>query len=727
MSKNDEIVFRLDVETEEAEKKMKGLNEKVTNLANIDLSSLINSTKNLVLGYVGFKAILETTEFLLGSIFSAEQNRKIDAQFETLSQGAGLVSEKLKNALVEAAGGLAGESEVLMAANKSIIELGTNAERIPEIMNLARKISGAFGGDMIEIFNDLSFSAANLQTRLLKKYGIIIDTDKALKEYAKSIGSVVGALSEQEKQQAIVNKIIEVAYNKYGQHNEEVARTTKIVNQIKVLLKELRESFDAIIESKFGDFVYKGVTFVKNEIEKLNKKLRSDYTKSLTEANNAIEIYEERIKSLKEQISKQEKFEYFKYIRKNLDERLKEYQEKLNEAIEYKKKFEEEIRKKETVTEKPKDEQATRLRLEQEEKFISEFSKLQAEAVRVYETRIKTLTAIDADMVAKKVEMEKKLQSEVHSIRKNEQLTEEQKIRMIEEKNKIHKANLEQIEIQAHEQKIKHLEEMIKKSSDLVEAERFNEMMKFETKKMYDEQIRLIEENGFIDLETKNQMRVELENKLQAQLLEIQKNFEEQKLQIIQNSIQASNNAAEQFALGFEKAAMQAQKNLSDFGAHGQKTFGILTNHVANAFMKMGEGSKRGSEVMKEAMLGMIADIAQYYGTMMIAAGVFPPNPAALAAGAALLMLAGFLRSKAKGATAFNTGGVGGMGGGVEMGNVGLSGDIVKEQERKEKAFNITILGNYFETEQTKQRLLELMREASDATDFRYQKIGGGV
>jgi hypothetical protein len=48
-------------------------------------------------------------------------------------------------------------------------------------------------------------------------------------------------------------------------------------------------------------------------------------------------------------------------------------------------------------------------------------------------------------------------------------------------------------------------------------------------------------------------------------------------------------------------------------------------------------------------------------------------------------------------------------------------------EAQKRKAVTIQIQGSYFETEETRTRLVQMVREASDATDFKILSVGGGV
>jgi hypothetical protein len=91
-----------------------------------------------------------------------------------------------------------------------------------------------------------------------------------------------------------------------------------------------------------------------------------------------------------------------------------------------------------------------------------------------------------------------------------------------------------------------------------------------------------------------------------------------------------------------------------------------------------------------------------------------------------LIALSGFLRSQGGGSSGGGGGG-GSVSGGGDGGSASLttdSGQPAVSEKAQNKAVTIQVMGNYFETEQTKTRLVEMIREASDATDF---TIKGGI
>ena len=68
-------------------------------------------------------------------------------------------------------------------------------------------------------------------------------------------------------------------------------------------------------------------------------------------------------------------------------------------------------------------------------------------------------------------------------------------------------------------------------------------------------------------------------------------------------------------------------------------------------------------------------------------------------------------------------GGVGGGGGIGDFSTTGATQNVADNQQQK-KVVTLSVQGNYFETEQTKSRLIDLIREGTDATDFKYVQIG---
>jgi len=163
---------------------------------------------------------------------------------------------------------------------------------------------------------------------------------------------------------------------------------------------------------------------------------------------------------------------------------------------------------------------------------------------------------------------------------------------------------------------------------------------------------------------------------------------------------------------------------------------GALTVGLVAGFKAIGKGGKEAAKAMKAAFLGMFADRAEAAGQLKIAEGIFPPNPGLLAAGAGLLALGGVLRGMAGdgGGASMPSAGGGGGGGGGGLGGGGGTTEAPTVQRpdvpvtpSRGRQVTVAIQGNYFETEQTRRALMEMIRQETDATAFSYTQISQGA
>lgn len=190
-------------------------------------------------------------------VFDAEKIKTIENQFQLLSNQAGLTGESLKASLEKSADGLAENTDLLQAANRAIILLGSNAEKIPEILELGRRATTAFGGDLIQNFELINQAIATGNTRALRQVGIIVDADKAYKNYAKSIGSSVAYLSEAGRQQAILNAVLEKGKTSFSGVNDNTLNATKEWIRFKNSIKDAADTLEIAFNATFGPIIGK--------------------------------------------------------------------------------------------------------------------------------------------------------------------------------------------------------------------------------------------------------------------------------------------------------------------------------------------------------------------------------------------------------------------------------------------------------------------------------------
>lgn len=203
----------------------------------------------VVVGAVGaLKKALDLT-------FEAESVRAIGSQFDLLSKNAGIAGDALKDGLSAAADGLIDDTDLIKIANQAIISMGASATDLPPVMELARKATSVFGGELADNFEKISQAIATGQTRSLKSLGIIIDSDKAYREFAASIGTTADALSDAGKQQAIMNAVLETGQGAFAGVNVDLKQNTDTFQRLKVTLGQIGETATLAFEKLAGPAV----------------------------------------------------------------------------------------------------------------------------------------------------------------------------------------------------------------------------------------------------------------------------------------------------------------------------------------------------------------------------------------------------------------------------------------------------------------------------------------
>lgn len=200
-------------------------------------------------GVVAGIAIKKAFDFTI----EGEKLKAIEAQFDSLASGAGISGELLKSGLEKASDGLVSTNDLFEKANSAIINLGSSAAKLPDILELSRKATLALGGSIEDKFNALVSGIESGNARALKQAGIILDVDKAYKEYAKTLGLTAGDLNKSQQQQALLNAVLTEGNKKFKDVDSSVQPLSDNIKRISVAVKDASEAFSQFINSKFGE------------------------------------------------------------------------------------------------------------------------------------------------------------------------------------------------------------------------------------------------------------------------------------------------------------------------------------------------------------------------------------------------------------------------------------------------------------------------------------------
>jgi hypothetical protein len=137
------------------------------------------------------------------------ENERIANSFQATADSVGVSADAMLVALDKAAMGTVDDEIAMQVASRNMaLGMATDLQSNVALMELARSASIKFGGTTEDAFEGVSTAIANLQTRQLKQYGIIVDTKEANETYAKALGKTADQLTEAEQRTALLNDVM---------------------------------------------------------------------------------------------------------------------------------------------------------------------------------------------------------------------------------------------------------------------------------------------------------------------------------------------------------------------------------------------------------------------------------------------------------------------------------------------------------------------------------------
>lgn len=664
MAQDKKSTVVLDLDNKEFVKKLKeslGLLGEIGGSGSESVGSL--SSTFLKVGAVAgvAAAAILAVKTALDLAVEAEHIKQINNSFDAMAKSAGLAGDVIKRELITAAHGLADDTDILEAANKAIVSMGGNAKHLGETMELARKATVLFGGDLVQNFESLNAALAAGNTRGLRQFGIIVDQDKAYKEYAKSLGVSVKYLDDNAKKQAVMNAALEQGKQKFKDVDESVLGTTNNLKKMSVSFGELKEAAILAWDKVAGPTVKKVTGDVADLAHRLAVNFKAIFADGEEQKTAQKESLQLSIKQLETQLKIQQAMPGYNADVTFTAIQLKKQREELEKIEELEEQNMQHEMKKSAHEFKPEAQPAAGAEKPgiDYEKLKEDRRKFEKELEEIRMKRVQSdleFTGSEEQAVVafndRKVEMEKQAQMEIQRIKKE--------------------------------------------AADL----------------------------GLSNNAQTTQAIDDVNTNLKNHLLDNERELQEARINALNNYQNRATTASSGISAAFKKGSMQSKQDLTNWGKTGGMMFDSVKNRAVSAFKGMGDGSKSASQAMRGFMFGAIGDTATAKGTEMLLSGIWPPNPIAIAGGGALIALGSALSSQAEGSSKVSTGG--GGGGGVASASAApdLQEAKPEAQQQERKAVSVNIHGNLYETDQTRTRLMDMIREAGDFTDFNISKIG---
>jgi hypothetical protein len=665
MASDDQIKFSLDLDASGFKEGIEGAKMALEAMAKTSkgLEEVIGSLKGMAVLAASLYGAFKVLQGIVETVFEAENIKAVNQQFEILAKNAGIAGDSLKEGLVEAAGGLIDDTDLLQSANKAIVAMGDSAGKLPQIMELARKATAAFGGDLEQNFQNITQAVSTGNLRMLKQMGIVVDTDEALRKYALTIGRSVSQLTDAERRQATLNAVLEKGKTAFAGISDEIREGQNTWKQIEVIIKQVSETLTLAFEKTFGGTVRKYLSGIKEMAG--DTKNFVDFLYGTEDRESKVARVSKDLIQLKEKLINLEsgKVGWFdSFFGAPVMEQINKTKAAITAA-------EAELQGFRQEASKPVEVKGAGAG--------SGGDSAEARAKHIRDLQLRT--QFESDLV--------KLQEQQLQFYQANATTADQ---------------FNQLEIQR---------------LDNIEQRRETELAALDARR----------QQGLVDEQNFQLQKEQIELQSMERREEMRRTQEQRRMEVYDNELRGAQNVGQGISAAFHQGAAQATADMKNFGKQGQMVFGSFQKNAVSSLQAFGAGTETAAEAAKGFLFGMLADVAEGYGRMMMLTAFesFPAiNVPKLAAGAALIALSGYLRSQAAGGKAGGLGGAGaGVGGGGGFGGGAPEQNVAANQQEK-KSVTIAIQGNYFDTDQTRTRLLEMIREGTDATDFRYVQIG---
>lgn len=712
----------------------------------LDLSKALDSigdnigVDNLALKFsklnVALLVVQKSIEYINKAIAFAVEGENIKAiedAYKNLAGSMGVSGDKMLEGLRQVSKGTIDETDLMKMASSAMVQFGAQSAKIPEVFAVARGAAKLFGGTAEEQFERITQAIARQRTGQLASIGIHINAENVMRQYADSIGKAANSLTDAEKRAAILNETL-----KQGAVNMEAAGQSS---------KPMQEAYKQMNVA---------MADLKEGIAKMTNALISDKVAAFFAGKAA------SIKSWKDSVVAMfgEGTEQVEAKSRKLNEQLIEQTNRLNEHL----------KKAETMSH-PSDvrwaEKVTR-----QLTYTIEQTKQQIEAL---ESRAKEITKEESDAAApQRAAQARALAAKI----RQEKLEEERKLldgviefEGIKSKLELDALNAKLMTTRTEEE----FETAYHQRMMILEQQHFNSLDK------------LMKDNSLTQ-EQKIALGLEMEKKYNADISSLNLKKDNEYKASLRNREQQETTSFGKMKAGFTAAVEEMRLSVPTFtdtfkGAMttalntATSMFSQFGEAVGEGFVTMGEGSKHAAEKMLLTMLSAIGDIAIAFGSMYLAKAVASAGvdvPAAVG-GAALITLGGVLKgvtgglSKGLSASPVSGGSVGAAKHNMptteasdydkrqkeadraaeraekerqrEEDRLQKEADRRAAQEEKDrlmaaremeryqqttgKSVSVHIQGNYFETEQTKTRLMDIIRQASDSQDFNLVSVGG--
>lgn len=158
---------------------------------------------------IGKQVLSKMGEYIEDFTNKASKTKEAEEAMDRLSKNLNLNSKDILSGLQNASKGAVSNYDLILSANKAMsLGVAKNTNDFTTLMEIARIKAKNMGITTTQAYNDIVTGLGRGSAMILDNLGITINAAQANEEYAKSIGKTVNQLTDAEKKQALINKVV---------------------------------------------------------------------------------------------------------------------------------------------------------------------------------------------------------------------------------------------------------------------------------------------------------------------------------------------------------------------------------------------------------------------------------------------------------------------------------------------------------------------------------------
>jgi len=175
-----------------------------------DAFKLLSLDAALEIGEKVVSAFIEAGQAIIDFSQEGAALTRMEESGESLARSMGLSYASILNSVRTTSLGMVSDADLVASTNRALmLGVAKDADTMGQLMEVAAIRGRAMGLSTQQAFDDIVTGIGKASPQILDNLGIITDADVTYSNYAASIGKAADELSKAEKQQALLNAVLE--------------------------------------------------------------------------------------------------------------------------------------------------------------------------------------------------------------------------------------------------------------------------------------------------------------------------------------------------------------------------------------------------------------------------------------------------------------------------------------------------------------------------------------